>query len=206
MVAAHGFPLKYCRLAANVTPTPGRVAVPTPRSMCGRSFGSRPRALVRSFGSRPKKTGGEPTVLICAPAAVVPLEGCRPDALDSVYEPRHNRRERRRTDRMNRPRVVYFPSGVLAYFSSGATTRRRFDHVENAGPSCRDRHEFPLAKAGHQAGIACADTGGSAFDDHRLCQRGEGQRDANFSGGVNANEDVVDARRSEPTGMGVQQI
>src|SRR6478672_10360566 len=34
----------------------------------------------------------------------------------------YHRRERRRTSRMNRPRVVYFPSGVLVYFSSGATT------------------------------------------------------------------------------------
>jgi hypothetical protein len=31
--------------------------------------------------------------------------------------------ERRRTDRMNRPRVVYFPSGVLVYFPSGATSQ-----------------------------------------------------------------------------------
>ncbi len=31
-------------------------------------------------------------------------------------------RECRRTDRINRPRVVYFPSGVLVYFLSGAPT------------------------------------------------------------------------------------
>ena len=44
----------------------------------GSMFGSRPRALVWSLGSRPNMSGGDPTVLTCAPAAVVPLDGCNP--------------------------------------------------------------------------------------------------------------------------------
>ena len=79
-VAAHGLPLKCCRLAATTKPVRGTSTLPITRNMCGRSFGSRPRALVRSLGSRPNvRLRRGATVLTCAPAAVVPLEACSPD-------------------------------------------------------------------------------------------------------------------------------
>ena len=54
VVAAHGLPLKFCRFAATTRPVCGTSTDPMTLNMCGRSFGSRPRALVRSLGSRPK--------------------------------------------------------------------------------------------------------------------------------------------------------
>ena len=86
-VLAHGLPLKICRLAATTRPVRGTSTVPMARSACGRSFASRPRALVRSLGSRPNGRFGSATLLLCAPAAVVPLEACSPTALENVYEP-----------------------------------------------------------------------------------------------------------------------
>ena len=79
-VAAHGLPLDTCRLAASTKPVRGTSTLLMNRNMCGRSFGSRPRAFARSLGSRPnvmipveKPPGGAPIVLTCGPAAVVPL-------------------------------------------------------------------------------------------------------------------------------------
>ena len=51
--AAYGLPVKYCRLAAITTPVLGTSTLPMTRNMCGRSFSSRPRALMRLFGSCP---------------------------------------------------------------------------------------------------------------------------------------------------------
>ena len=67
-VFAHGLPLRCWRLAATTTPVRGTSIDVMTRSMCGRSLGRRPRALVRSLGSCPNVTpganeaGGEPTV------------------------------------------------------------------------------------------------------------------------------------------------
>ena len=82
-VDAHGFPVTCCRLAASRKPVRGTVKLPMARSICGRSFGRRPRALVRLFGSCPNVSDGEPAmVLTCEAAAVAPLETCSPDDLE----------------------------------------------------------------------------------------------------------------------------
>ena len=60
--AAHGLPLKCCRLAATTRPVRGTSTLPMTRNMCGRSFGSRPRALVRLFGSCPNVRYGAPAI------------------------------------------------------------------------------------------------------------------------------------------------
>src|SRR6185503_4448428 len=87
---AHGLPLKYCRFAPSTTPVRGTSTVPMTRNMCGRSFGIRPRALVRSLGSRPNtavRASVVATVLICAPPGVVALDDWSPSTLDHVEEP-----------------------------------------------------------------------------------------------------------------------
>ena len=55
------------QVAATATPVCGTSIVPISRNMCGRSFGSRPFALVRLFGSRPNVAVGKAgaTVLTC---------------------------------------------------------------------------------------------------------------------------------------------
>ena len=96
--AAHGLPLNYCRLAATTNPVRGTSTLPIMRNTCGRSFGRRPRALVRSFGSRPKVMArGRCDVLTCAPAGAVPLDACRPLA----------RRKRVRSERLPAMRSTF---------------------------------------------------------------------------------------------------
>ena len=61
----------------------------SPRSMCGRLFGSRPSAFVRLFGSWPnvRNRPADEMYLTCDAAALDPLAACRPDLrLDHVYD------------------------------------------------------------------------------------------------------------------------
>src|SRR5215211_15135 len=84
--------------------------------MCGRSFASRPRALVRLFGSCPNVRYGAPAiVLTCDAAAVPPLETCRPDARENVYEPNACQpRERRFSTATTTPLYVSeYPAGFV---------------------------------------------------------------------------------------------
>src|SRR5262249_23921016 len=89
-VAAHGLPVKYCRLPLTLRPrVRGTSTVPISLNMCGRSFGRRPFALVRLLGSRPDVVVGKAgaTVLTWGSDALAPLDACRPDARENVYEP-----------------------------------------------------------------------------------------------------------------------
>ena len=79
VVAAHGLPVKCCRFAETTMPLRGMSTLPITRNMCGRSFGSRPRALVRSFGSRPKTSApGGATVLTCGASGVAAARCLQP--------------------------------------------------------------------------------------------------------------------------------
>ena len=87
-VAAHGLPLKCCRLAATTKPVRGTSTLPIdpehvrsivwqPAARVGEIVGIAPeREVARRAAGR--------MVLTCAPAAVVPLEACSPEALDNV--------------------------------------------------------------------------------------------------------------------------
>ena len=90
-VAAHGLPLRCCRLAATTKPVRGTsTEVMTPehvRTIVGQApagVGEIVRILPERDPGAANAAGGEPTVATCAPAAVVPLDGCSPYALDSV--------------------------------------------------------------------------------------------------------------------------